>query len=52
MRSLVLTLDQSTQGTKALLFDETGAVVGRTSRAHTSSTWTSAAGWSTTPRRS
>ena len=34
MRSLVLALDQSTQGTKALLFDETGAVVGRTSRAH------------------
>ena len=34
MRSLVLAIDQSTQGTKALLFDETGAVVGRTSRAH------------------
>ncbi len=34
MRSLVLSIDQSTQGTKALLFDETGAVVARTSRPH------------------
>ena len=34
MRSLVLSIDQSTQGTKALLFDESGAVVGRTSRPH------------------
>lgn len=34
MRALVLAIDQSTQGTKALLFDEAGAVVGRTSRPH------------------
>ena len=34
MRSLVLSIDQSTQGTKALLFDASGAVVARTSRPH------------------
>lgn len=34
MRSLVLAIDQSTQGTKALLFDDGGSVVGRASRPH------------------
>lgn len=34
MRSLVLAIDQSTQGTKALLFDEGGRVVERASRPH------------------
>ena len=34
MRSLVLAIDQSTQGTKALLFDAEGHVVGRSSRPH------------------
>lgn len=34
MRSLVLSIDQSTQGTKALLFDADGSVVARTSRPH------------------
>lgn len=34
MRSLVLSIDQSTQGTKALLFDASGEVVGSTSRPH------------------
>ena len=34
MRALVLAIDQSTQGTKALLFDGEGRVVGRVSRPH------------------
>lgn len=34
MRALVLAIDQSTQGTKALLFDEDGRVVARASRPH------------------
>ncbi len=33
-RSLVLAIDQSTQGTKALLFDSEGAVVGKASMPH------------------
>ena len=33
-RRLILAIDQSTQGTKALLFDEGGRVIGRSSRAH------------------
>lgn len=34
MRALVLAIDQSTQGTKALLFDEGGRVAARASRPH------------------
>lgn len=34
MRSLVLAIDQSTQGTKALLFDAEGRVAGKVSRPH------------------
>ena len=32
--SYILGIDQSTQGTKALLFDENGALLGRRDRRH------------------
>lgn len=34
MAAYIISIDQSTQGTKALLFDETGQIVRRTDRAH------------------
>ena len=34
MKRYILSIDQSTQGTKALLFDETGELVGRVDAAH------------------
>lgn len=42
-RKLVLAIDQSTQGTKAVLFDALGAVVGKVSRLHDQ--LVSEAGW-------
>ena len=34
MAKYIISIDQSTQGTKALFFDETGTIVRRTDRAH------------------
>lgn len=34
MAAYIISIDQSTQGTKALLFDETGTIVRRTDCAH------------------
>ena len=34
MASYILGIDESTQGTKSLLFDEAGSLVARTDRSH------------------
>ncbi len=34
MAKYIISIDQSTQGTKALLFDETGSIMRRTDRPH------------------
>ena len=34
MAKYIISIDQSTQGTKALLFDETGSIIRRTDRSH------------------
>ena len=34
MAKYIISIDQSTQGTKALIFDETGSIMRRTDRPH------------------